>query len=177
MLTVGTEDFRAAAAKLKELDKPVQAAWRKELKAEAKPIGMDALKRGADAMPHKGGLAARIAGGSASVSATGQKVEISLTTKYGDKLTAEERGTIRHPVFMRGRRGSIGGGTFTGKVTKAGYRAHRKATAQARKGWAWRDQSVPAGKFGEAFLAHRDDLADKVMAATEQAVREGMGGK
>ena len=151
MITADTEDWRRTSRQLKEIDdKHLKTAMRREIREAAVPIGQQVLQEAGSQMPKRGGLAERITGGKASLLMTlGSNVKIKLTTSQGDKLTGEEHGEIRHPVF--------------GRPTKL------------RKEWAWVPQRVPAGLFYAAFEKRREDLAGQVQRATERALKEGLG--
>ena len=147
MISAQAKDFseaRAAFLRLNNNKKTVNA-WRKILRDEARPMGQQALQEGGSAMPRKGGLAARIMAGKVGVSVTASGVTVKLTTAQGDKLTAEENGMIRHPVFARG--------------------------TQTRKQWAWVNQRVTPHRFLTVFEERGPQVADKIMAATIDAIK------
>lgn len=143
---------------LAKMDKPVQNAFRKELRSAGKPLGEKVLTALADAMPKKGGLAERIRSqGKVSVLANLSKgVSISLANKTGIRMGAFEAGLVRHPVFG------------TANTT-------RQIGTKLVRQWRWVAQKVPAGKGKEAFDKEAPALAEKVAnAATAAFVREIM---
>ena len=143
----GTEQFRAAAKALNELgDREVRKAVYRSFREIAKPLGEAARDSGAEAMPHRGGLSARVAASKVGIrnSTTGRNpgVAIILTTREGYKLGYLNQGSLRHPVF-----------------------GHRKT---------WRGQTVPAGKFTEGFEKGADKVRAKVIDALETTTSEAM---
>ncbi|HEY2088601.1 MAG TPA: hypothetical protein VGH54_21600 [Mycobacterium sp.] len=153
MTADGTEAFLAAAQALneagdKELRKEVYAAFRRV----AKPLGERMIAEGAAELPHRGGLAARVAAArlSQSNATTGRNpaVAIKLKVREGYNLRTFDQGTIRHRVFGSNR---------------------------------WVAQSIRAGAFTRPFEAGADQVRKELIAALEKVangIREGTeGGK
>lgn len=141
----GTDDLQRVADALKEAgDKDLQKQISGALRGEAKPLGLRVLRRGAEEMPHRGGLSERVAGGSIGVSSAlrGRVASVSVILRNkGVDLKAMDAGILRHPVFGRADR--------------------------TRKDWAWTRQSVPAGAFRRAFEAEAAEVREKAVKAAQ----------
>lgn len=86
-------------------DKVLRRRVGKAFRDVAKPLGMDVIRKGAARLPHRGGLAERVASGgkiSATIS-TGSSpmARLSLTNREGMKLAGMDSGELRHPVYAR----------------------------------------------------------------------------
>lgn len=146
---VGSEEFHELASRLREADRPLRTAVNKGLREVGKPLGEEMLRSGADAMPRRGGLSARVRNTGVTLGllrgGTGAsgRVEIRLRSKEGFALAAMNRGTVRHPVF--GRR-------------------------------PWVSQSVREGAFTEPFDRSanrvRDELANRIAKALDEIAGE-----
>jgi hypothetical protein len=101
----GTDDLQRVADALKQAgDKDLQRATSAAIRGEARPLGLRVLRRGADSMPHRGGFAARVAGGSAGVSSAlrGRVASVSVILRNkGADLKSLDAGILRHKVFGR----------------------------------------------------------------------------
>lgn len=125
----GAEDFDRLAAAMRAADKATKRRISARLRKIAKPLAEDVRREGADPMPQRGGLAARLAAASLSVRSSyasrGARVEIALRTRERYALARINEGELRHPVFG---------------------------------GKAWVEQSVPAGSWTEAILEGGPDV-------------------
>lgn len=145
--TPGTlADLRQLGDAYKAADKVIQKRLRTGLQAAGKPLAERVVREGSDAMPHRGGLAARIAasrpGITASLAAKNVSVSVRITNRQKDALGALDGGTLRHPVFKTG---------------------------------AWVAQSVPANQFSEAFKRGAPAATDAVNAEIGKALGEIAG--
>jgi hypothetical protein len=144
----GTAQFQQLADRLKaaadrDLRKQVGASLRKV----AKPIGQRVLEKGAESMPHKGGLSAKIGKGKVGVRAglTGRQASVSLLLKAGGyDLNPLDRGQLRHPVF-----------------------GNKKS---------WVRQSVPSGRFTAAFEAEAPKARAEVLKAVNDTLNDAARG-
>ena len=142
----GTDDLQKVADALKDAaDKDLQKQVSAALRTEAKPLGAKALARGAEQMPHRGGLAERVAGmGRVGVSSAlrGRIASVSVILRNkGVDLKSMDAGVLRHPVYAR--------------------------AGQPR---TWVRQSVPAGAFRRAFDAEADDARKAATKATQNVL-------
>lgn len=139
----GDADLLKLAAAYKNADKPIRAQISKALRDVGKPIAKDILREGAAGLPHRGGLAARVASGSAGVTQSlGGKtvsVALSLRGKGIKNLRAMDHGIVRHPVFGRDK---------------------------------WVSQSIRAGLFTEAFNKHKAEAGEAMERAIAQAAND-----
>lgn len=141
----GTEDLQKVADALKEAaDKDLQREVSAAIRGEAKPLGIRVLRRGAQDMPHSGGLADRVSGmGRVGVSASLRgrvaSVRVLLRNK-GVDLRSMDAGVVRHPVY-----------------------GNRQA---------WVRQSVPVGAFTQAFEAEAKAVADAASKAAQKVVAD-----
>lgn len=145
----GTDDLQKVADALKEAgDKDLQKRISGALRSEAKPLGLRVLRRGAEEMPHRGGLSARVAGeGRVGVSSAlrGRVASVSVILRNkGVDLKSMDAGILRHPVFGRADR--------------------------SRKEWAWTRQSVPAGAFRRAFDAEAAEVQKAAVKAAQDVL-------
>lgn len=147
--TEGADDLQRLADALKEAaDKDLQKQVSAAIRGEAKPLGQRVLRRGAEQMPHRGGLAERVAalgrvGVSNSLRGRVASVQVLLRNK-GVDLKAMDAGFVRHPVFAR--------------------------STQTRKEWTWRRQDVPAGAFTKAFEAGAAEVRDAALRGAQAAL-------
>ena len=145
MTEVNFAEFQKAGAQLLELgDRKLVLGMRRDLRALAKPVGDRIVEAVADAMPKRGGLAARIrAQGRVSLLVDLRRgVRIQLANKAGMYMGQFEGGTIRHPVY-----------------------GHRKA---------WVAQFVPSGVGAEAFAKEADGLATAVADHVTETARRAL---
>jgi hypothetical protein len=99
-VSADTEAWQRTAVLLRGADKKVAAAMRKSLREVAKPIGDEVATKGAEPMPHRGGLSAYLAANvKPTVSLTGKDISIRLQDKRGVKVKALDAGRLRHPLF------------------------------------------------------------------------------
>ena len=138
-IDANTEQFRRMGSHLARMDRPIQNAVRRELRAEGNPVGERVLNALADAMPKRGGLAERIRSqGRVSMTVSLKRgASIRLVNRARMYMGAFEKGTIRHPVH-----------------------GNRKA---------WVPQTVPGGKGAEQFEKEAPALAEKVTGAVTNA--------
>lgn len=140
---LGEESLSALAHAMREGEKDTKRRLRKAIRDVAKPLGQETIAAGAAAMPHRGGLSARVAAAKPGISnllgSANPRVAIRLTNKQRDSLKAMDQGLLRHPVFAR----------------------------DGRKR-AWVSQHVPADAFSDAFQAG----APRVRAAALEAATE-----
>ena len=99
-------EFVWAAEHLGKADKAVQRGLRRELGKVGKPVGHRILQALGAAMPHRGGLSARVLSqGKVSIltSLRGGKasVNVALRNTGGMYMAQFERGQVRHPVYGR----------------------------------------------------------------------------
>lgn len=107
--TEGTDQLEAIGARLKEAsDHALTNSVRASMRAVAKPLGESVLHEGAEKMPHRGGLAARVASlGKVGVSSAlvQKNVRVVLLLRNtGVAMKALDEGVVRHPVY--GNRGN-----------------------------------------------------------------------
>lgn len=100
---VDTTAFDRLAAAYRDGDKILRRRISKALRDVAKPVGADVIRKGAARLPHRGGLAERVASrGSvtASISSgSSTRATLSLKNRDGIKLAGIESGNVRHPVY------------------------------------------------------------------------------
>lgn len=138
-------EFREAGAKLLDLgDRKLVLGMRRDLREIAKPVGDRLVGAIADAMPKRGGLAARIrAEGRVSLLVDLRRgVRIQLANNKGMRMGGFEDGEIRKPTF-----------------------GNRKV---------WRTQSVPANKGAEQFEKEADALATQVADKVTETIRRAL---
>lgn len=148
----GTDDLQRIADALKEAgDKDLQKSIAAALRSEAKPLGERVLRRGAESMPHRGGLAERVAGlGRVGVSSAlrGRVASVSVILRNkGVDLKSLDAGILRHLVF-----------------------------AQSGRPRTWVRQTVPAGAFRQAFEDEAREVQAKAVKAA-QGVLDDVGRK
>lgn len=81
--------------------------WADAIRAASREAGEAALSSAGRELPHRGGLARRVAGSTVVASVAGLRGTASLRSRHGDDLSALNAGALRHPVFARaGRRPS-----------------------------------------------------------------------
>lgn len=141
----GNDDMQRVADALKEAgDKALMNRVRKAMRDAGKPIGTRVLKRGAEEMPHRGGLSDRISGlGRVGVNNAlrGRVANISIVLRVkGADLRAINRGTLRHPVF-----------------------GNREV---------WVGQPVPEAAWTRAFEAEVDEARVAVLKAAQDALND-----
>lgn len=117
------EALQRLGTAFKDADKPLRASIAKSLRASAAELAKEVPRLGAEKMPKRGGLAARLAQArnGVTVSLSGPKVSVSIRAKSveGYALRKIDEGFVRHPVY-----------------------GHRSA---------WVGQRVPAHAFSDAF--------------------------
>jgi hypothetical protein len=140
----GAEFIELAHALRDAGDKVLRLAVYKTLRETAKPIGAEVLRKGAEKMPQRGGLAARVAQGNVTAGSalTGKypKVELRLRTRDSYSLRQLDRGVLRHPVF-----------------------GNRQV---------WVRQSVPEHAFSDAFQEFAPELRRLALKNAEQVLQE-----
>lgn len=170
----GVEQLQKIADALKEAgDKDLQKQVSAALRGEAKPLGARVLARGAEEMPHRGGLAARVAdigrvGVSSALRGRVASVQVILRNK-GVDLKSMDAGIVRHPVFLRNRTDLLRRKTVRGK-------GGHILGGEDRKDWTWVRQSVPAGAFRRAFEAESAEVQQAALKAA-QAVLDDVARK
>jgi hypothetical protein len=103
---VDADDYGRFASAAKGAEKDVQKALRKALRDTAKPLGSAVVRTGSAQMPSRGGLRAKLAGGKVGLAISlgnNPKVTLKLGAKPGIGLANLNRGTLRHPVYGRGK--------------------------------------------------------------------------
>lgn len=124
------------ADQLTRLSKNLKDAGRRDLERELskgisralKPVIASLRASAQTTLPHRGGLAARVAGSQMSIS--GHKQGLRLTAKNAYALAQLDKGTVRHPVY--GNREAwvtqkVDRGWWTRPTEAAGPRARREA--------------------------------------------------
>lgn len=159
----GADDFERFGRALKEAaDKDLSKAVGKAIRQEAKPAGVETIRKAARAMPSRGGFSALVAEARPGIrfrQAQDPSVQLLLKDKSGHDLAALDKGILRHPVFLR-KRGLI-------RKTGRGKTGHVLG-GDDRKGWTWVAQKVPAGEFTKAW----DAQASKVRTGVVRAVQD-----
>lgn len=106
-------------------------------------------------LPHRGGLAAAVAGDgrfSLRTSLAGKTASVSIRDSWqGHDMKAIDSGLIRHPVFDEQR-----------------LRLSSKGELES----AWVSQRVPAGLASGPFNARRNNLRSKVLRSISEVARE-----
>ncbi|MGX7679075.1 hypothetical protein ACSMXN_09255 [Jatrophihabitans sp. DSM 45814] len=142
------EQFTAAAKALNEAaDKTIRTEVYAAFRRAAKPLGESIIREGSAELPHRGGLAARVAKAklaqSNATTGNNPKVAISLKVREGYSLKSMDAGTIRHPVFSRADRTQV-----------------------------WVKQSIRSGAFTRPFEAGADPVRKEVLTALENVARQ-----
>lgn len=136
-------DLRRLGDAYKGADKVIQKRLRTGLQSAAKPLAERVVRGLADAMPARGGLAARVASSRPGITASGAgrnvSVSVRITNNQKDALAGLNAGIIRHPVYRTG---------------------------------VWVSQSVPAGKADEAFRRGAPETTRAVNAEIAKALGE-----
>ena len=163
-------EFRRAAVAFRILaDKGLTNALRRGLRDVAKPLGEDMIRGGAAAMPHRGGLSARVAAstvGQRNVLAGGNVgVELLLRQRQGYRLDQMDAGKLRHPVFERGHMAQT--------VMHRGKKRRMQGPRLQRR---WVQQAVPAKSFTTPFEQGAPKVRAALVREISKAVDEAMGG-
>jgi hypothetical protein len=149
------EDLRQLGEAYKDADKVIQKRLRTGLQAAAKPLAERVIREGAEKMPSRGGLRARIAssrpGVTASLAAKSASVSVRITNRQKDAMGVYDSGKIRHPVFGEKRLRISSGGELSS---------------------AWVQQTVPSGAFSDAFKRGAPEALAKVRLEMDKALRE-----
>lgn len=136
-------DLRQLGDAYKGADKVIQKRLRTGLQAAAKPLAERVVREGAEKMPGRGGLRARIAASRPGITAAlgGRTVSVSvrIANRQKDALGGLDSGTLRHPVYKTGR---------------------------------WVTQSVPADAFSDAFRRGAPKATEDVNAEIGKALSE-----
>lgn len=99
-MQVDARGFAEFAAKAKAVEPKVRRGINQSLRDIAKPVGVEAIKAGAAGMPHRGGLASRVASrGRVSVTRTATSVRMILGGRKGPWIGRFDEGSLRHPTF------------------------------------------------------------------------------
>lgn len=145
--TEGADDLQRLAEALKAAgDKDLQKQVSKSIREEAKPLGQRVLRRGAEDLPQRGGLADRVqalgrVGVSSSLRGRVASVQVLLRNKGAD-LKSMDAGIVRHRVFGSDRwvAQSIRAGAFSrafdteaGEARKAALKGAQKALDDAAR--------------------------------------------
>lgn len=144
---VDASDYQRMLAKLKTIDKKVAAAYRKRLRYAAVPIGRLVLERGAEQMPHRGGLADRITRSKVAASVRGMGADVWLGKRNKSQISRMNKGSFRKPVFA-------------------------DALNEPRNDWTWVDQPVPAMAFSEALKGVAPEAAERMRAVVTDIMKE-----
>ena len=144
----GTEQFKAAAHALNEAaDKALRREVYKAFKTAAKPLGERIVQEGSGALPHRGGLSARVAaakvGQQNATTGKNPKVAIKIRAREGYALAAMDRGVLRHKVFKTGR---------------------------------WVTQQIAPNAFTKPFQAGAEPVRKEVLAALVRVAEQIAGG-
>ncbi|HET6915738.1 MAG TPA: hypothetical protein VFH56_06565 [Acidimicrobiales bacterium] len=142
----GAADLEKLAVAYREGGRKIRSRTARRLREAAMPLAEDVVKKGAEPMPHTGGLRDRLlaAKPGVTVSLLGKRTAVSIRVKNADadRIRAINRtGDVRHPVF--GRRKGKG---------------------------SWSSTSVPANTWTDAFA----EGAPVVRRATAMAVQEAL---
>lgn len=125
-------DFERFAAAMRSGDKAIAKRVRTSIREAARPIGQDVVVQGADPMPSRGGLRARLRQGQVSLRASRSGVAMTLSDRAGDKLGGLDRGTLRHRVF--GRNSWVAQRVPAGSYRRALERQGPRLAARVRSG-------------------------------------------
>lgn len=144
-IRIVSPDLKRFAAALRTARGKMRAAMREGILAPAQELNQEVIRVGSDEMPHRGGLAARIAAahGGVSVVFSSDRVAVTLRDKTveGYRLRAIDRtGIVRHPVF-----------------------AHMKV---------WATTNVPAHAFTKVFEAGAPKIRQDLRAAVQRTLAE-----
>lgn len=149
----GAVRFRAAARALNDNpDRALKRELYKEFRRVGQPLGKQIIAEGSAELPHRGGLADRVAAAklAQSNSTSGRTVGVTLRFKtlpnaagQSYDLKTMDEGEIRHPVFARPG------------VKKV-----------------WRVTHVQPGAFTKPFEAGKDEAAEAVITAMETVAAE-----
>jgi hypothetical protein len=135
----GSADLERLAVAYREGGRKVRSRVARRLRETAMPLAADVVEKGAEPMPHSGGLRDRLraARPGVTVSLLGQRTSVSIRVKNadGDRVRAINRtGEIRHPVWGKWRAGvpaqQVPANTWTDAFAE-GAPTVRKATARA----------------------------------------------
>jgi hypothetical protein len=143
------DDYLKLQKALKDpsLDRKIARVYRRRLRDAAGPLGRKVLMRGADEMPHRGGLSAYLLGHSpVSVSTRSKGVDVWLGSKKKSQLSLLNRGFLRHPVWARGDR--------------------------TRKQWGWATQEVPPAAFSRALQDLAPEAARHLSSTITDILKE-----
>lgn len=168
-IDVDTAGYRRAVVGLRVLaDKGLTNAVRRGLRDVAKPLGDDMIAGGARAMPHRGGLSARVAssrvGLRTGMTGGNPSVEIQLRQPQGYRLDAMDKGRIRHPVFE---------GHHLARTATHKGRKYRVQGPRLRSRWV--GQNVPAKSLTTPFLEGAPKVRQSLVREVQKAVDEAVG--
>jgi hypothetical protein len=161
----GTDDFERFARALKEAaDKDLSRNVGKALRTIGKPLGERVIRKGAERMPHRGGFAGLVAEARVGMrfsQSANPSVQLLLKDRSNHDLKSLDTGILRHPVFLRNRKGL--------RKTARGKTGHVLGGTE-RKGWTWVAQRVPAGEFTKAFEAEAPRVANDAITAVQKTL-------
>jgi len=151
-------DLRQLGEAYRAGDKALQKRVRTALQDAGKQLASDVPRLGAEKMPQRGGLAARIAAarGGVTVSLSSSRVSVSIRakTREGYALRKINQGIVRHPVFGEKR---------------------LKLSKEGSLGSAWVAQKVPENAFTDAFEKESPKTKEAVRAAVQKALQDIAG--
>ncbi len=145
MSYVDASDYAQFAAKLKDADRQIATAVRKELREVAKPIAQEVVREGSVSLPHRGGLSANVESARTTINVLASGVALSLGGRAhrkgeGQLRQIDENGQIRHPVY-----------------------ANRKV---------WAVTKTEPHRFTESFLAHKDQAVAALSGEITRILKE-----
>lgn len=142
----GLDQLQDISVALKDAaDRGVTNGVRAAIRTQTKPAGLRVLRTGAGSLPHRGGLAARVAeqgkvGLQSALVARNLHITMTLSNKRANMRSLNE-GLLRHPVFAR-----------------------------AGRARTWVRQAVPTGVFTKAFYAEAPRLRDAALQGAQNAL-------
>lgn len=120
-IDVDVAEYKAFAAKLKQSDKKVAAAIRKQVRDAGKPLIDGVIADGPEGLPKRGGLGEWLRQSKGSLSMTQTRMTIKLQRGGSHDLAAINRGRLRHPVHGNRRlwvNQSVATGTYDAAIDR-----------------------------------------------------------
>lgn len=177
MIDINTAEYKAAAARAREMTAAMQKEFRSRLSAVSKPLGELIIREGANPMPARGGLQGLLRSrGTVRTLASGSSVSLYLGNSKAQLRPINDKGRLRHPVFERHRStlAAAKGDAKAANPALKGISLRKAANKSRRKGWVWVSQHVPGRTYDEAFVAHKDEVAAQIVAVANEALK-GIG--
>ena len=98
-MDIDVSDYKRFQARMKSAPAAVKRAIRKRLREAGRPLGEHVRDQGSEAMPSRGGLAARLAGSPVSTALLASGVNIWVGNRRKSQFTLLNKGLLRHPVW------------------------------------------------------------------------------